>query len=62
MPIYEYDCRECEKRFETLVRSRDEKVACPECGSERVDKAWSTFHSKQGASTTPASCPAATPT
>jgi putative FmdB family regulatory protein len=61
MPIYEYDCRECEKRFETLVRSRDEKVACPECGGEQVERAWSTFHSKQGVST-PASCPAATPT
>jgi len=37
MPIYEYQCRECSDRFETLVRSND-VPACPKCGSENLQK------------------------
>jgi putative FmdB family regulatory protein len=33
MPIYEFECQECGVRFEELVASRAETVACPECGS-----------------------------
>lgn len=48
MPIYEYACRECDARFEKLVRSmspsgEQEKVACPECGSKRTERALSVF-------------------
>ena len=32
MPLYEYQCRECETPFETFVTS-DRKAACPSCGS-----------------------------
>lgn len=35
MPIYEYCCEQCEKKFETLIRG-DEKAACPACGSDSV--------------------------
>jgi putative FmdB family regulatory protein len=35
MPIYEYCCEQCDKRFEALIR-RDEKAACPDCGTEEV--------------------------
>jgi len=49
MPIFEYRCSACGDDFELLVRS-DTAVACPECGSRKVDKKLSTFASfvKQG--------------
>ena len=40
MPLYEYACKSCEHTFETLVFG-DEKVACPECESERLEKLMS---------------------
>ncbi len=44
MPIYEYTCAKCGHRFERLVRT-DEDVPgkCPECGSTRIQKQFSTF-------------------
>jgi len=38
MPIYRYQCKECEHAFETLVMKRSETVACPTCGSENLQK------------------------
>ena len=43
MPIYEYICLECESRFDELVQGSDAEVACPECGSRRVKRLFSTF-------------------
>lgn len=40
MPIYEYACGNCSHDFEALVRM-DEKTACPECGSRKLEKRWS---------------------
>ena len=37
MPMYEYACQQCEHTFETLVFN-GEKVACPECASEKLEK------------------------
>jgi putative FmdB family regulatory protein len=37
MPIYEYTCQSCESEFELLVRT-NEKAACPDCGSKRLEK------------------------
>ncbi len=37
MPIYEYACRQCGNRFETLVRSGT-SVECPNCHSAELDK------------------------
>ncbi|MBI4575776.1 MAG: zinc ribbon domain-containing protein [Planctomycetes bacterium] len=42
MPIYEYDCRSCNHRFETLVREGD-RPRCPSCGGGRLAKRLSTF-------------------
>lgn len=55
MPIFEYRCRTCGDDFELLARS-DTRVACPECGSSRVDKKLSVFasHVKQAESVMPA--------
>lgn len=35
MPIYEYQCRQCDRRLETLQRlSEPPLTTCPECGGE----------------------------
>jgi putative FmdB family regulatory protein len=43
MPIFEYRCRKCEKRFERIVRRIDEEIACPSCEGRSVDKLLSAF-------------------
>jgi len=50
MPIYEYQCRACERDFEQLVRSMepDEPVVCPHCKSKNVQKRLSVFAAHQG--------------
>jgi putative FmdB family regulatory protein len=47
MPIYEYQCRGCGKRFETLVQGRS-KPACPDCGGRKLDKQLSVFAVSSG--------------
>ncbi|HEV8358615.1 MAG TPA: zinc ribbon domain-containing protein [Gemmatimonadales bacterium] len=37
MPIYDYDCRDCGRAFDELVRS-DTRVSCPACGSAAVER------------------------
>ena len=43
MPVYEYVCRRCERRFERYVRTWNEEANCPHCGVAEVDKQLSTF-------------------
>lgn len=40
MPLYEYRCNECSRRFSLLVGVTAEKVKlqCPKCGARRVTK------------------------
>ncbi len=48
MPIYEFACESCGHRFEELVGSHVgldmAEVACPECGSEKVERQLSTSY------------------
>lgn len=41
MPIYDYVCSDCGEAFELLIRRSDDTEACPECGSEEVEKQFS---------------------
>jgi putative FmdB family regulatory protein len=44
MPIYEYQCSKCEKRFEELVLDKKPAlVHCPECGTNEVSRLLSLF-------------------
>ena len=43
MPIYEYDCKECNHTFEELVLSGSEAVKCPKCGGKKVQRKMSVF-------------------
>jgi len=46
MPLFEYICKKCNTRFEKIVFSIDkEKVECPKCKSEEVEKQISMFSS-----------------
>ena len=38
MPIYEYACESCQRRFETLVMRSDEPVHCPDCHGTKLKK------------------------
>jgi putative FmdB family regulatory protein len=54
MPIFEFECLECGIEFERLLRNSGaaSEVACPICGSSRVEQKLSTFASmSRGGST-----------
>lgn len=34
MPLLQYKCKNCGKRFDELVKSHLDKVLCPDCKSE----------------------------
>jgi putative FmdB family regulatory protein len=49
MPIYEFQCGQCGKDSELLVRSSDWKgTTCPHCGSKKLQKKLSVFASSGG--------------
>jgi putative FmdB family regulatory protein len=52
MPLFEFECRECDKAFEAFVTT-DRKPACPACGSENLSKMLSRL-GMVGASSAPA--------
>ena len=42
MPLFEYQCRSCDHRFELLVREST-VLECPACHSQELDKQLSVF-------------------
>ncbi|HUU32303.1 MAG TPA: FmdB family zinc ribbon protein [Phycisphaerae bacterium] len=50
MPLYEFACDDCKKRFEVLFRSMTERrpPQCSRCRSRRVRKLFSTFATTGG--------------
>ena len=42
MPIFEYVCRKCHHRFESIVLGR-EKARCPECASLKLERQVEVF-------------------
>ena len=43
MPIFEYECKKCNEKFEFLMLKKDECVECPKCSSNDVQKVFSVF-------------------
>ena len=45
MPLYEYRCLTCERRFEALRRLGEDAsgLSCPDCGGGELRKEASTF-------------------
>ena len=58
MPLYEYQCKKCGSKFETLLsfRELDNPVKCPHCASEETNRLLSTFSASVGGSTGNSSC------
>ncbi len=69
MPIYEYKCNNCDKKFEFFHKSikSEEHVTCPQCNSSEIVKVFSKFsasvsssssgnYSYQQSCDTPSSC------
>lgn len=55
MPFYEYECRDCGRKWSALLgmRERDEMektLPCPECGSQGPRRLISGFAANTGAS------------
>jgi putative FmdB family regulatory protein len=48
MPIFEFECSQCQSNFEELVRNSEAatKIECPTCGGKKVKKKLSTFAAK----------------
>ena len=42
MPIFEYQCKECDHQFEALVFGKD-KAECPKCRSKKLEPQLSVF-------------------
>lgn len=42
MPLYEYLCRKCSRRFEALVMGAGD-ARCPDCRSDNLEKLFSRF-------------------
>ena len=42
MPIFEYVCKDCNKRFEALVRGA-QKAECPSCHGRKLEQQLSVF-------------------
>ncbi len=58
MPIYEYVCDDCGARYERVVLSKDGKISCPKCASEKRTVQFSVFAGRSGngaASSSPSS-------
>ncbi|MEI6609125.1 MAG: zinc ribbon domain-containing protein [Deltaproteobacteria bacterium] len=45
MPIYEYKCDKCKRKFEVVTMSMNEKAnaVCPKCKSKNISKMMSSF-------------------
>jgi putative FmdB family regulatory protein len=45
MPVYEYQCQDCDKRFEVLrpMSQIDAPIACPRCNGLNARRAISVF-------------------
>lgn len=58
MPLYEYECKQCDARFEVLqaVGASGDDLTCLECGMPRPKKVFSMFASGSTASKSAASC------
>jgi len=57
VPIFEYVCAKCGKVFEKLILGKSqEALACPNCGSDRVEQKFSTFSSSSAGTRSAPTC------
>jgi len=47
MPVYEYQCRQCNRKFTvtmSIAEYEKKKVKCPKCGSRKVEQQPAAFY------------------
>lgn len=54
MPIYEYICLDCKKRFEVIrpMKDADEPIACASCQGEHTSRMLAVVFATSGGATT----------
>lgn len=63
MPIYEYECADCGRKFEVLVKIGEKNPPlCPGCGKNRTYRLFSVFGFKSEGRTSSSSCASCTAT
>jgi len=62
MPIFEYKCKKCGHVTSFLEKANNRRAhACEKCGSQGIEKLFSTFAAKSGSSySSGSSCPTGT--
>jgi len=43
MPVYDFKCEECKKRFSVTLSMADrdkDRIKCPKCGSRKVEQQY----------------------
>lgn len=49
MPLIDYKCKKCNEEFFEIVNSNSEKIVCPKCKSEEVERVYKgKFYGKNG--------------
>ncbi len=58
MPVYEYLCKQCDTKFEELLRAGESwQARCPHCGAEEVNRLLSLFAATGNGSSQSAAAP-----
>lgn len=58
MPIFEYQCKSCNTKYEVLHKAaeKSEDVTCPECNSRESKKLLSSFSASMGSQASAGGC------
>jgi putative FmdB family regulatory protein len=51
MPLYEFNCKKCNKTFDFLIFSKNDIPECPDCKGRDVEKQFSVFGFSSGGKT-----------
>jgi len=49
MPVYDFTCRACKKKFSVTQSVTDydpKKIACPKCKGKKVERRWGSVYVK----------------
>ena len=55
MPIYEFRCMKCQEEFEALIIGGNDKVTCPRCQGDSLERLMSACGFKSGGDFVPSS-------
>lgn len=58
MPLYEFNCLKCSRKYEELCGSTVKSITCPQCGGEaqKILSAFRTGRSSSGSTSSSGGC------